>query len=218
MRPATLAAIAGGIKDTFGGRLGGLAALCFVAAVAATAIAAWAGFRFLIPLLPEGEGWTAYLWNAAEFLSGAGVVILAIVLSPTISMIVGSMLFDIAAERIEKDVGLPKGRMVSIGEGLLNGFRIAWLPLVLNIVTLPLLFIPVVNIVWFLSLNGYLMGREYFSLAAVRRMPFTEARRLRARNGASIFLVGLACSFIPFVAPLVGASAMTRLVKSLAPV
>ncbi|PZO48774.1 MAG: hypothetical protein DCF16_15760 [Alphaproteobacteria bacterium] len=61
------------------------------------------------------------------------------------------------------------------------------------------------------------MGREYFSLAAVRRMPFTEARSLRARNGASIFLVGLACSFIPFVAPLVGASAMTRLVKSLVP-
>jgi CysZ protein len=217
MRPATLAAIAGGIRDTFGGRLGGYAALCFVVAVAATATAAWAGFRFLIPLLPEGEGWATYLWSAAEFLSGAGVVILAIVLSPTISMIVGSLLFDIAAERIENDVGLTKGRMVSIGEGLMNGFRIAWLPLVLNIVTLPLLFVPVVNIVWFLSLNGYLMGREYFSLAAVRRMPFAQARELRARNSVSIFLVGLACSFVPFVAPLVGASAMTRLVKSLTP-
>lgn len=214
MRPATLAAIAGGIRDTFGGKLGGFAALCFVVSVAATVAAAWAAFRFLLPLLPEGEGWMRYLWNVAEWLSGAGVVILAIVLAPTISMIVGSMLFDIAAARVEKDVGLPPGRMVSVGEGLANGLRIAWLPLVLNVATLPLLFIPVVNIVWFVTLNGYLMGREYFSLAAVRRMPFDEARRLRTRHRASIFFVGLACSFIPFVAPLVGASAMTRLVQT----
>jgi CysZ protein len=74
----------------------------------------------------------------------------------------------------------------------------------------------VVNIVWFLSLNGYLMGREYFSLAAVRRMDWAETRRLRARHGGSVFVIGLACSLIPFVAPLVGASAMTRLLKSLA--
>jgi len=38
---------------------------------------------------------------------------------------------------------------------------------------------------------------------------------LRRRNGGSVFLVGLACSVIPFFAPLVGASAMTRLVQSI---
>lgn len=215
MRQGPLAAIAASLKDVFGGRLGGFAAICFVAAVAATVALTWVAFRYLVPLVPEGQGWWRYLWNVAEFLSGAGAVILAVVMAPTASMIVGSVLFDIAAERVEKDVGLPVGRMVPIQEGLLNGLRIAWPPLVLNILTLPLLFIPVVNIVWFLSLNGYLMGREYFSLAAVRRMPWAEARRLRARHALSIFLVGLACSFIPFVAPLVGASAMTRLIKSL---
>jgi CysZ protein len=215
MRQGTFAAIAGGLKDVFGGRLGGFAALCFVAAVAATVALTWAAFRYLIPLIPEGQGWWRYLWNVAEFLSGAGAVILSVVMAPTASMIVGSVLFDIAAERVEKDVGLPAGRMVPVHEGLLNGLRIAWLPLVLNILTLPLLFIPVVNIVWFLSLNGYLMGREYFSLAAVRRMSWADARRLRSRHGLSIFFVGLACSFIPFVAPLVGASAMTRLMKSI---
>lgn len=215
MRQGPLAAIAASLKDVFGGRLGGFAAICFVAAVATTVALTWAAFRYLVPLVPEGQGWWRYLWNVAEFLSGAGAVILAVVMAPTASMIVGSVLFDIAAERVEKDVGLPVGRMVPVQEGLLNGLRIAWPPLVLNILTLPLLFIPVVNIVWFLSLNGYLMGREYFSLAAVRRMPWAEARRLRARHGFSIFLVGLACSFIPFVAPLVGASAMTRLIKSL---
>ena len=215
MRAKPFAAISGGLKDVFGGRLGGWAVLCFVVALAATVGAAWAAFKYLVPLVPEGEGWLRYLWNAAEVLSGVGIVVFSIVLAPTISMIVGSVLFDVAAARVEKDVGLPEGRLVSPLEGLANGLRIGWLPLVLNVISLPLLFVPIVNIVWFLSLNGYLMGREYFSLAAVRRMPWAEARRLRARNGLSVFLVGLICSLIPFVAPLVGASALTRLVKSI---
>ena len=215
MRAKPFAAISGGLKDVFGGRLGGWASLCFVVALGATIAAAWAAFRFLWPMIPEGEGWWRYLWSVADFLGGALIVLIAIILAPTISMIVGSVLFDVAAAQVEKDVALPAGRLVSPLEGLANGFRIGWLPLVLNIVSLPLLFVPVVNIIWFLALNGYLMGREYFSLAAVRRMPWEQARSLRARFGLSVFFVGLACSFIPFVAPLVGASAMTRLVKSL---
>lgn len=217
MRSAPLAAISGGLKDVFGGRLGGLALLCFVSALAATLAAAWAAFRFLWPLIPEGEGWWRYLWNLADFLGGALIVLFSIILAPTISMIVGSVLFDIAAAQVERDVGLPPGRLVAPLEGLANGLRIGWLPLVLNIVSLPLLFAPVVNIAWFLGLNGYLMGREYFSLAAVRRMSWADARRLRARHGVSVLLAGLACSLIPFVAPLVGASAMTRLLKSISP-
>lgn len=209
------AAIAGGLRDVFGGRLGWLALLCFVVALGATVAAAWAAFRYLVPMIPEGEGWLRYVWTAAEWVSGAGIVLLSIVLAPSISMVVGSMLFDVAAARIEKDVGMPAGRLVPPHEGLLNGFRIAWPAFALNILTLPLLFIPVVNLVWFLSLNAYLMGREYFSLAAVRRMSWPDARALRRRHGFSILLVGFACSIIPFVAPLVGASAMTRLMKSI---
>lgn len=214
MSASAFSAISGGMKDVFGGRLGGWALLCFIVALAATIAAAWAAFRYLLPLIPDGEGWQQYAWNVADFLGGAGVVLFAIVLAPTISMIVGSVLFDVAAADVEKRIGLTPGRLVAPLEGLANGFRIGWLPLVLNIISLPLLFVPVVNIVWFLGLNGYLMGREYFSLAAIRRMPWAEARRLRARNGLSVFLVGLVCSFIPFVAPLVGASAMTRLVQA----
>ena len=78
-----------------------------------------------------------------------------------------------------------------------------------------LIFVPVVNILWFLALNGYLMGREYFSLAAVRRMSWKEARRLRARYAAPVFFVGVVAAIVPFFAPLFGASAMTRLISSL---
>ncbi|MBL8547570.1 MAG: hypothetical protein JNL81_13980 [Hyphomonadaceae bacterium] len=41
-----------------------------------------------------------------------------------------------------------------------------------------------------------------------------DAVALRKRHGSEVFMVGLACSLAPFLAPLVGASAMTRLIQS----
>jgi CysZ protein len=210
------AAIAAALKDVFGGRLGWLALLCLVAALGATVAAAWAGLRYLVPLIPEGQGNLAFVYAASEWIAAFGVIVLSIALAPAASMIVGGALFDVAAARVEKAIGAPKGRVVPLGEGLANGVKIALPALALNLISLPLLFVPVVNIVWFLILNGALMGREYATLAATRRMGWREARALRRRLPVSVFLIGLVCSVIPFVAPLIGASAMTRLVNQAA--
>jgi uncharacterized protein involved in cysteine biosynthesis len=129
-------------------------------------------------------------------------------------MVIGGILFDIAAARVEKAIGAPPARAVSIGEGLGNGVRIALPALALNLLALPLLFIPVVNAIVFYTLNGFLMGREYSTVAGARRLTRAEADALRRRNGLPIFLIGLACSVVPFVAPLVAASAMTRFVTA----
>jgi CysZ protein len=157
-----------------------------------------------------------YVSQGGELLASVVVVVLAIALSPAISMVVGGVLFfDIAAERVEKKIGAPKGRIVPVHQALWNNVRIALPALVLNLVVIPLYFIPVVNAIVFWSLNGFLMGREYATVVAARHMSYADAVKLRKRNGAAVFLVGLACSVIPFFAPLVGASAMTRLVQSL---
>jgi CysZ protein len=211
-----IAAIAGGVKDVIFGRLTLLALLNFVIAVALTATAAWAIITYAVPLIPNGGGWVRYISQGGELLASIVVVVLAIALSPAISMVVGGVLFfDIAAERVEKKIGAPKGRIVPVHQALWNNVRIALPALVLNLVVIPLYFIPVVNAIVFWTLNGFLMGREYATVVAARRMGYADAVKLRKRNGASVFLVGLACSFIPFFAPLVGASAFTRLVNSL---
>jgi CysZ protein len=209
-----LSAIAPAIKDVFGGRLFLLALLCFALALAATIGAAWAGFRFLLPLIPEAEGVRGFFYDASEIVTGVGVVLLSIVLAPAVSMMVGGFLFDVAAERVEKAIGAPPGRAVPLHEALFNAARIAVPALLLNLISLPLLFIPGINAIWFLALNGYLMGREYPMAAGVRRMPWSKAKALRKRHGFSVFLVGVVCSLIPFLAPLVAASAMTRLVHA----
>jgi CysZ protein len=211
-----VAAIAGGLKDVFFGRLTLLALLNFVIAVTLTVTAAWALITYAVPLIPNGGGWVRYVSQGGELLASIVVVVLAIALSPAISMVVGGVLFfDIAVDRVEKKIGAPKGRLVPVHQALWNNVRIALPALVLNLFAIPLYFIPVVNAIVFWSLNGFLMGREYATVVAARHMSYADAVKLRKRNGAAVFLVGLACSFIPFFAPLVGASAMTRLVQSL---
>lgn len=160
----TLAAILGGLKDVAFGRLTLLALLNLAVALALTLGAAAAVIRYVVPLIPEGSGWLSYLSTAGEVAASLVLIVLALVLSPAASMIVGGLLFDLAA---------------------------------------------------FILLNGFLMGREYATLAAQRHMSYEAAVELRKRHGLSIFTAGLACSVIPFFAPLVGASAMARLINAL---
>lgn len=209
------AAILGGLKDVIFGRLTWLALINLVVAVTIIVSLARAGLTLLVPLIPDSEGWLGYLTMAGSLAASVVVIVLAVALSPAISMVVGGVLFDFAAERVEKKIGAPTARRVPLAQGIWNGVRIALPALILNLIAIPLYFIPVVNALVFYGLNGFLMGREYATIAAARRMSYREAVTLRKRHGGAVFLVGLACSFIPFLAPLVGASAMTRLINSL---
>jgi uncharacterized protein involved in cysteine biosynthesis len=213
MRAVT--AILGGLKDVIFGRLTLFAIANLVVAGAITVFAARAALGYVLPLIPDLEGWLGYASMAGSFVAGVVVVVLALALSPAISMIVGGVIFDLAAERVEKKIGAPKARVVPIQEGIRNGARIALPALALNLIVIPLYFIPVINALVFYGLNGFLMGREYATITAARHMSYTDAVALRRRHGLDVFFVGLACSLVPFLAPLVGASAMTRLVQSL---
>ena len=208
-------AILGGLKDVIFGRLTWLALINFAVAVTATVLLAQAGLRYIVPLVPDSQGWLGYLTMAGSLAASVVVVVLAIALSPAISMVVGGVLFDYAASRVEKKIGAPAARNVPLAEGVWNGVRIALPALLLNLIAIPFYFIPGLNALVFYGLNRFLMGREYATITAARHMSYADAVALRKRHGGAVFLVGLACSVIPFFAPLVGASAMTRLIQSL---
>ena len=210
-----LSAIALSLKDVIFGRLTLLAVINLVLAGVIAGSAVVGAIRYIAPLIPDGEGLIGFALDTAQFLVGAGAAVLAIALSPAASMFVGGFLFDFAAERVEKTIGAPAARKVSILGGLANGVRIAIPALLLNLLAAPFYLIPGVNAVVFYTLNGYLMGREYSMLAGTRQMPWREALKLRRSARFSVFLTGLACSVIPFIAPLIAASAMTRLMHSL---
>jgi CysZ protein len=94
--------------------------------------------------------------------------------------------------------------------------------LLVNIVALFLLLIPGVNLVAFYIGNGYLLGREYFELAAMRHVAPADARRLRKANRLTVFLSGLVIAglasvpILNLVTPLFATGFMVRVYKDLA--
>jgi CysZ protein len=205
------AAVLGGLVDLVSPRLLPLSILCALGALAASLAGAWAAVHFLVPLIPDGSGALHWLLAALRLVASAGVVLFALWLSPTISMFIGGVFFDVAAARVERALDLPPGRSPSFVAGMIVALRIAVPALVLNVLTLPLVFVPFVHVPLFALLNGYLLGREYCLLAALRQVGWAEARDVHRRSSSSALAVGLVATFVPFVAPLFGASAFTRL-------
>ena len=173
--------------------------------------------QYVVPLIPEAAGWLGFLLDVGAFVLSAGAIVLAIALSPAISMLVGGLLFDFAAERVEKTIGAPKARKVPLDrESWERRAHRGRRRLLLNLLFASALFHSRCQRVRVLHAQRLPDGPRVRHLAGMRRMPFSEALALRRSARFSVFLVGLACSVIPFLAPLVAASAMTRLVNRLA--
>lgn len=87
----------------------------------------------------------------------------------------------------------------------------------LNMLCIPLYFIPGINLVVYYGLNGYLIGAQFFRMSAGRRSSLQETKELLRRGRGSILLAGVGISFcgtIPLLnlaAPLIGVATMLHL-------
>ena len=159
----------------------------------------------------------------AFFLAGAGLVIVLAYLLPAISALVAGYFLDDVAEIVEATdfPGEPPGRALPVGRALLYGLRFAGLSLVVNLVALVLVFVPVVNVAAFFFANAYLLGREYFELAAGRFRPLEEAARMRQEHRGTVLLAGAMLAGLVLVpvlnllTPLFGVALMVHVHKRL---
>ena len=92
----------------------------------------------------------------------------------------------------------------------------------LNLLALPIYFLlPVINLLVFYALNGYLLGRASFELVALRRLDESSVRALRRSYQGSIFLSGAMIAFLTTVplanlaVPVVATAFMVHLFESL---
>jgi CysZ protein len=78
-----------------------------------------------------------------------------------------------------------------------------------------------VNVAVFFVANGYLLGREYFELAAMRFRPIDEARELRRANALRVFLAGLVIAgivvipILNLITPVFATAFMVRMHKKI---
>ena len=180
----------------------------------------WAGAWFALDLAGArlddwlaGQG-TATSWaTALSWLSGSwlfdaallGAILLAgFLLFPAIVTLAMSFFLEEIAEAVERRhyPDLPAARAQPVGDIVRDGISLAAIAVFLNLLVLPLYLIPVINIPVFYGLNGYLLGREYFELVAVRRLKSSDARRLRRRYRGRVFLAGAIVAVL-FTIPLV---------------
>jgi CysZ protein len=160
----------------------------------------------------------------AFFLAGAGLFIALAYLIPAVSAIVAGYFLDEVAEVVERTdyPGDPLGEPLPTGRALLYGLRFAGLSLLVNLAALILFFIPVVNIAAFFLANAYLLGREYFELAAGRFRPMKDASRMRVEHRGTVLAAGAllaALLIVPVVnllTPLFGVALMVHVHKRLA--
>jgi len=155
--------------------------------------------------------------------AGFGVVLGAIFLMPAITSLVASVFVDEVADHVEREhypaerPGVPLPFAVAMIEGL----KAAVLTILVYLIALPFVLVAGAGFLIFFLATAWLLGREYFELAAMRFRSPAEAKTMRRANAARIFTAGLfiaAFVSIPIVnlaTPLFGMAFMVHLHKRL---
>ena len=189
-------------------------------------VAVYAGFLALIqtltpdsidiPFVGPVEGLDTLLsWGSGLLMIGLSVFLMM----PVASAFTGLFLEDVAQAVEDRHYpALPPAIRIPLGDALVDAVNFMALLIAVNAVALVLYafagpFIPVV----FWAVNGLLLGREYFTLVAMRRLGREGAKALRKRHRGKVWLAGtlmaapLSVPLVNLLIPVLGAATFTHL-------
>jgi len=145
---------------------------------------------------------------------------LSIFLMVPVASAITSMFLDEVAQAVEDKhyPQLPKGAAIPFGDALKDTINFLGVLIGTNILALILYAIfsfAAPFIFW--ALNGFLLGREYFTLAAMRRIGRDQAKILRKQHTGTIWIAGilmampLSVPLLNLFIPILGAATFTHL-------
>lgn len=189
-------------------------------------IAACVGFMYLMSGLVGDDaslpfiGPVTWLSDLAGWTSLVLMMVLSVFLMVPVASAITSMFLDQVAQAVEDKhyPGLAPATEVPFADALRDTVNFLGVLLGANILALALyvMFAPMAPFI-FWALNGFLLGREYFTLAAIRRVGRIEAKKLRARNMGTIWLAGtlmaipLSVPLVNLAIPILGAATFTHI-------
>ena len=190
------------------------AVLASIALAIVLLVALWLGATLLLSGLNLAG--LPRLDTAIEILGSLGALVLAWVLFPAMTMLILGFFLDGVVAAVERRhyPELPPARHIGIGEAVASALRILVLALIVNLVLLPVYFLPPINLFIYYGLNGYVVGREYFELVALRRLDGAAARAMWRWHRGRLVLAGVVIVFLlslplfNLVAPIVAAAFM----------
>jgi uncharacterized protein involved in cysteine biosynthesis len=139
-------------------------------------------------------------------------------LFPSMLSAVSGLFLEHVADAIERRSYplLPPARPIGVREQMSVAFRAARRALGRNIAFIPFYFVPGVNFLVYVYVNGRAMGEEYFLTVALRRRSPAECETLFSQHKDSLYRTGYLISLISvlpglnLVAPLLAVSLMTH--------
>ena len=134
-----------------------------------------------------------------------------------------SLFVDDVADIVEREhyPAERPGVALPLREAILEGVKTALLTVLVYLIALPFVFLAGAGFLIFFLATAWLLGREYFELAAMRFRSPEEAKAMRRDNAAIIFTAGLfiaAFVSIPVVnlaTPIFGMAFMVHMHKRL---
>jgi CysZ protein len=173
-----------------------------------------------------GPGFHTPLYIISWIISiaaGIGVVLGAVFLMPAITSLVASVFVDDVADHVEREhyPAERPGTALPFGLAMTEGVKTALLTILVYLIALPFVFLAGAGFIIFFIATAWLLGREYFELAAMRFRSPAEAKALRKQNATLVFTAGLVIAAfvsIPLVnlaTPLFGMAFMVHMHKRL---
>ncbi|MGC2315832.1 MAG: sulfate transporter family protein [Bradyrhizobium sp.] len=191
--------------------------------------------RLLSWFATSGEGWAEAMLGPGfhtplnvlawilSIAAGLGVVFGAVFLMPAITSLIAGVFVDEVADHVELEhyPAERPGMELPLGLAMTEGVKTASLTILVYLIALPFVFVAGAGFIAFFIATAWLLGREYFELAAMRFRPPAEAKAMRKQNAAIVFAAGLiiaAFVSIPIVnlaTPLFGMAFMVHMHKRL---
>lgn len=189
-------------------------------------IAATAGLVALVQAFVTDEtglpliGPVTWIDDILSWSSVLLMLVLSVFLMVPVASAITSMFLDTLADAVEARhyPALPPATPVPFSDALVDTVNFLGVLIAANIVAILLyVFLPFATIFIFWGLNGFLLGREYFTLAAIRRVGRVRAREMRRTHAGRIWAAGvlmavpLTVPVLNLLIPILGAATFTHL-------
>lgn len=189
-----------------------------------------AGFTWFVERVTPEEVWLPVLgevrwlndllsWGAAFLLLFLSTFLMVPVASTITSMFLDEVASAVEARHYPNG---PAPKKVPFGDALRDTVNFLGVLIGANILAIILyVFFPPFAPLIFWGVNGLLLGREYFTMVAIRLVGRSEAKRLRRRFFGKIWLAGtlmampLSVPLLNLLIPILGAATFTHLYHGL---
>ena len=159
-------------------------------------------------------------WTSVLFMIGLSIFLMI----PVASAFTGLFLEDVADAVEDRHYpDLPPATPLTLAEGLRQSVNFLGVVIAVNLAALfAYPFVGPGFPILFWAINGFLLGREYFSLVALRRLPPSEVKLMRRRNRWTLWAAGtlmavpLSVPILNLVIPVLGVATFTHIYHKLA--